>query len=96
MVVSKEVCSYCPLLRYSPIATRYPPITNVLVVYTAERVEWGMGGRPKTIYSAKSVRERLGISDGMLRRYAIALESVTSKPIHQHPARRGGSTPASR
>lgn len=39
----------------------------------------------ETIYSAKAVRERLGISDGMLRRYAIALESVTGEPIKQHP-----------
>lgn len=39
----------------------------------------------ETIYSAKAVRERLGISDGMLRRYAIALESITGKQIKQHP-----------
>lgn len=39
----------------------------------------------ETIYSAKAVRERLGISDGMLRRYAIALESVTGESIKQHP-----------
>ncbi len=38
----------------------------------------------ETIYSAKAVRERLGISDGMLRRYAIALESVTGESIKQH------------
>jgi hypothetical protein len=37
------------------------------------------------IYSAKAVRERLGISDGMLRRYAIALETVTGEQIKQHP-----------
>lgn len=37
------------------------------------------------IYSAKAVRERLGISDGMLRRYAIALEAVTGDSIKQHP-----------
>lgn len=37
------------------------------------------------MYSAKAVRERLGISDGMLRRYAIALESVTGEQIKQHP-----------
>lgn len=39
----------------------------------------------ETIYSAKAVRERLGISDGMLRRYAIALETVTGEQIKQHP-----------
>lgn len=39
----------------------------------------------ETIYSAKAVRERLGISDGMLRRYAIALESVTGEQVKQHP-----------
>lgn len=39
----------------------------------------------ESIYSAKAVRERLGISDGMLRRYAIALESVTGESIKQHP-----------
>lgn len=39
----------------------------------------------ETIHSAKAVRERLGISDGMLRRYAIALESVTGEQIKQHP-----------
>ncbi|MDQ3398905.1 MAG: hypothetical protein M3511_14280, partial [Deinococcota bacterium] len=39
----------------------------------------------ETIYSAKAVRERLGISDGMLRRYAIALESVTGELVKQHP-----------
>lgn len=39
----------------------------------------------ETIYSAKAVRERLGISDGMLRRYAIALEFITGEQVKQHP-----------
>lgn len=61
-----------------------PTHAERLSVYTAGGVEWGMADA-ETIYSAKAVRERLGISDGMLRRYAIALETVTGEPIKQHP-----------
>lgn len=39
----------------------------------------------EAVYSAKQVAQRLGVSLGMLRRYAAALETVTEKPISQHP-----------
>ncbi len=36
-------------------------------------------------YTSKQVHERLGISGGMLRRYAMALEEVVGKKINLHP-----------
>jgi hypothetical protein len=39
----------------------------------------------ETLFSAKQVAVTLGISGGMLRRYAIAYESITGETVKQHP-----------
>lgn len=39
----------------------------------------------ETVYSASQVARKLGVSGGMVRRYAMALEALTGEPIPQHP-----------
>jgi DNA-binding transcriptional MerR regulator len=39
----------------------------------------------EAVYSAKQVAQALGISSGMLRRYALAFEEITGEIIKQHP-----------
>ena len=41
--------------------------------------------KTETLYSAKQVASELRISSGMLRRYALAFEAITSQKIRQDP-----------